>query len=413
MTADPPRPARRPLFGPGALVAAAFIGPGTVTTCTVAGARFGADLVWVLVLATLAAILLQEMAARLGAGARLGLGEAAMRLAPNRPVRLALAGLILVALGVGNAAYEAGNLTGGTLGAQAVLGDARPGTRLAALALLTIIAGAALWRGRYAVLERLLVTLVALMALAYLGALVLVRPDLTALAGGLVPRVPEAPGAWLLAAALIGTTVVPYNLFLHAAAARRRFDGPDAVRDARRDTVVSVGLGGVVSVAILAVAASALARGTDIASAADLARAVEPAYGAGARLLLGLGLLAAGLTSAITAPMATAYAVAELTGGDEARRARVFRIVALAVLGVGALVAAFSLRPVALILLAQAANGLLLPIVAGLLLLVMNRRSLLRHRANGPLANAGGALVVLLAAALGVRALLRVSGLLP
>ena len=418
--AGPARPRRAPRFGPGALVAAAFIGPGTVTTCTVAGARFGPDLAWVLVLATLAAIVLQEMAARLGAGARLGLGEALMRLTPARPVRLALAGLVLLALGLGNAAYQAGNLTGGVLGVQALGGadggaggaDGQ-GVRLAALAGLAGLAGAALWRGRCRQVERVLIGLVVVLALAYLGAFVLVRPDLAALARGLIPRVPPEPGAWLLAAALIGTTVVPYNLFLHAAAARRRFEGEGAVRAARRDTVASVGLGGFVSLVILAVAASALARGTPVASAADLARAVEPIYGEAARILLGIGLLAAGLTSAITAPMATGYAVAELVGGDEDRRLRTFRATALAVLGIGTVIAASGFRPVTLILVAQAANGLLLPILAGVLLFVMNARRLLGGHVNGPLPNAGGALVVLLASGLGVRALLRAFGLLP
>ena len=412
MTAAPAKP-RRLTLGPGALVAAAFIGPGTVTTCTVAGARFGPDLLWVLVLASLAAIALQEMAARLGAGARLGLGEALMRLAPNRTARIALAALVLLALALGNAAYEAGNLTGGALGVQALTGGQGDVNRLPALLALSGIAGVALFFGRYRALERLLVTLVVLMALAYLGAFVLIRPDLGSLASGLVPRVPDAPGAWLLAAALIGTTVVPYNLFLHAAAARRRFEGAGAVAAARRDTIVSVGLGGIVSLVILAVAAGALVRGTEVASALDLARAVEPAFGASARILLGLGLLAAGLTSAITAPMATAYAVAELRGGDEAARGRTFRLVALVVVAIGTVIAVSGVRPVTLILVAQAANGLLLPVVAGVLLVVMNRRSLLGERTNGLLPNLAGGAALLLATALGLRALLRAGGLLP
>ena len=412
MTAAPAKP-RRLTLGPGALVAAAFIGPGTVTTCTVAGARFGPDLLWVLVLASLAAIALQEMAARLGAGARLGLGEALMRLAPNRTARIALAALVLLALALGNAAYEAGNLTGGALGVQALTGGQGDVNRLPALLALSGIAGVALFFGRYRALERLLVTLVVLMALAYLGAFVLIRPDLGSLASGLVPRVPDAPGAWLLAAALIGTTVVPYNLFLHAAAARRRFEGAGAVAAARRDTVVSVGLGGIVSLVILAVAAGALVRGTEVASALDLARAVEPAFGASARILLGLGLLAAGLTSAITAPMATAYAVAELRGGGAAERSRTFRLVALAVVAIGTIIAVSGVRPVTLILVAQAANGLLLPVIAGALLLVMNRRSLLGERTNGLWPNLAGGAALILAAALGLRALLRAGGLLP
>ncbi|MEL7130284.1 MAG: divalent metal cation transporter, partial [Pseudomonadota bacterium] len=111
-------------IGPGALVAAAFIGPGTVTACTLAGANFGFALVWALVFATAATIILQSMAARLGVVARLGLGEAMMKGAGQPWLKIATAGLVLGALLVGNAAYEAGNLAGGALGLDAIFGRA-------------------------------------------------------------------------------------------------------------------------------------------------------------------------------------------------------------------------------------------------------------------------------------------------
>ena len=100
-------------FGPGVLVAAAFIGPGTVTACTLAGANFGFALIWALVFATISTIILQDMAARLGAGAELGLGEALMQSAPSPAVKWAAGGLVFAALLIGNCAYEGGNLAGG------------------------------------------------------------------------------------------------------------------------------------------------------------------------------------------------------------------------------------------------------------------------------------------------------------
>jgi NRAMP (natural resistance-associated macrophage protein)-like metal ion transporter len=91
-------------LGPGALTAAAFLGPGTVTTATVAGAQLGYALAWALVFATIAAIVLQEMAARLGVVGRLGLGEAITHSSHAPVLRWAAAGLVVAALGVGNAA---------------------------------------------------------------------------------------------------------------------------------------------------------------------------------------------------------------------------------------------------------------------------------------------------------------------
>jgi len=109
--------------GPGVLVAAAFIGPGTVTACTLAGANFGYALLWALLFATLATILLQEMSARLGTISQQGLGEALVHELQNSAFKWPLIGLLLVALYGGNAAYEAGNLAGGALGVEAIFGD--------------------------------------------------------------------------------------------------------------------------------------------------------------------------------------------------------------------------------------------------------------------------------------------------
>src|SRR5690606_2598713 len=158
-------------IGPGAVAAAAFIGPGTVTTATVAGASFGYGLVWALVFATLAAMVLQEMAARLGVVARMGLGEAVLAAAArSRGLRNAAAALIVAALFVGNAAYEGGNIAGAALGVAA-LTEAVP--RGVVCAIIAAAAGALLVLGGYRVIERVLVTMVGVMSLAFLIAAII------------------------------------------------------------------------------------------------------------------------------------------------------------------------------------------------------------------------------------------------
>ena len=395
-------------IGPGALVAAAFIGPGTVTACTLAGANFGYVLIWALVFAAVSTILLQDMSARLGAGGRLGLGEALMQSVPGGWMKWGVGGLVFAALAIGNSAYEAGNLAGGALGAEALFGDAAPDTRIIVLAL-SACAAAALIVGEYKWLERILIALVLVMCAAFIIGAVIVRPDFGALAAGLVPRIPS--GGDLTAIALIGTTIVPYNLFLHAAAARRKWEDADGLREARWDSGLSIGLGGLVSILIVATAAASLfEKGVEVTNAADMARAIEPAFGASARYLVGIGLLAAGLTSAITAPMATGYALAELAGGDEAARQRRFQITALTVLAIGTTISLLSIKPTELILIAQYANGLLLPIVAVFLLWIMNRASLLGAHTNGLISNLAGGAAVLITFGLGLRSILRAAG---
>ncbi|MDP1555739.1 MAG: Nramp family divalent metal transporter [Hyphomonas sp.] len=398
-------------FGPGALVTAAFIGPGTVTACTLAGANFGYALLWALVFATAATIILQEMSARLGVVTGRGLGEALMAGAGSPLVRLVIAALVVTALAMGNAAYQAGNLTGASLGGEAILGAQAPDRRIW-IAVLAVLAGALLLTGSYKSLERALIALVALMSLAFAGSVLITRPDPIAILGGLAPQLPE--GSLFTAIALIGTTIVPYNLFLHASAARERWGGQGvgALADARRDTQVSVGFGGLISIFILVTAAASLfASGLTIRSGADLAAAIEPAYGPVARYLVGAGLLAAGLSSAITAPMAAAYAVCELSG--QPPRGRLFRIVALAVLATGAGIALMGFNPLTVILTAQVANGILLPAVAAFLLVAMNRRSLLGEHVNTPLQNLLGGAVLLVTIGLGARLILRAAGVWP
>ena len=397
-------------LGPGVLVAAAFIGPGTVTACTLAGANFGFALVWALVFATASTIILQDMAARLGVGARLGLGEALIETARGPVSKWLIGGLVFAALVIGNCAYEGGNIAGGALGLDAVLSEASPGQNMLVLAI-AVFAGVAVLIGRYAILERILIGLVLIMSLAFILSALVTRPDFSALLSGLIPQIPET--GLLTAIALIGTTIVPYNLFLHAAAARKKWQTASKLEVARKDSAFSIGLGGLVSILILATAASSLFQsGLEISNAADMALAIEPAFDAAGRYLVGIGLFAAGLTSAITAPMATAYALSELLGKTEKDSAWIFRGTALFVVVIGATISLLGIRPVSMILIAQYANGLLLPIIATFLLIVMNRKDLLGQHVNSLTANLFGSAIVLITFGLGLRSILRAAGLL-
>ncbi len=401
-------------IGPGALVAAAFIGPGTVTACTIAGASFGFTLVWALVFATLATIILQSMAARLGVVGRIGLGEAMVSGTDNLLLKWSAAGLVLAALAIGNAAYESGNIAGGALGLDALFAGEAGTASKGHILVVAAIAGTALLYGKYKALERILIALVIIMSLAFAASFILVQPDINALFTGLIPRIPDK--GLFTTIAIIGTTIVPYNLFLHAAAARDRWQGgADDLAAVTSDTTLSIGLGGLISICILATAGSTLFINTiPVTNAADMAIALEPIAGSSAQILIGLGLFAAGLTSSITAPMATAYAVTEIVPGlGGQRRPLMFRVVALTILGIGLGVSLMGLRPTELITIAQVANGLLLPIIAVFLLLAMNNRALLGAHVNSARANLLGGAVVAITFLLGARYILRVFGVWP
>lgn len=385
--------------GPGALVAAAFLGPGTVTTATLAGARFGVALLWALLFSVAATLVLQEMAVRLGLVTGQGLGEAIRARCRGRLARPLALGLVLGAVVLGNAAYETGNLLGGALGAEALAGSGA--SRWWGL-LLAAAAAALLWTGSYRVVERTLVWLVGLMAAVFgVTALTLLPPPGELFAGLLVPRLPDG-GALLVAVGLVGTTVVPYNLFLHAASVRRRWEGTGDLPAARSEAALSILVGGAASMAVVVTAAAA-ATGT-VSDAADMAAQLEPLLGGWARAFFAAGLLAAGLTSAVTAPLAAAWAAAGALGWEPDLRSPRCRAVWIAVLGTGALFAVGGVRPVPAILFAQVANGVLLPAVAVFLLVVVNDVDRMGRWRNGPWLNLVGGTVVLVALALGIRA---------
>jgi len=389
-------------IGPGALVAAAFIGPGTVTVATLAGANFGFALLWVLIFATVATIILQEMAARLGVVTQKGLGETLRELLEKSVWKWPLFFLMTVALYLGNAAYEGGNLSGAALGVGAIAGH-QESVYPIAISSISGIAALLIWLGSYRQLEKILLGLVVLMAFAFVATFLIVKPDPGALTRGLiVPTIPS--GSLMTVIALIGTTVVPYNLFLHASAVKTHWSDPDDLANVRSDTIITIGLGGLITVLIVSTAAASIfGTGLQIASASDMATQLDPLFGAFSKYLLGAALLAAGLSSAITAPLATAYAMSEIFGFSGGAASRKFRLVGLSVICVGAVLALTGIKPITIILSAQLANGLLLPIIASFLLFAMNRKALLGAYANGVMANILGGAVVVIATGLGIR----------
>ncbi|KAA3623658.1 MAG: divalent metal cation transporter [Flavobacterium sp.] len=396
-------------IGPGTLVAAAFIGPGTVTVCTLAGVKFGFTLLWAMVLSIVATIVLQEMAARLGIVYGKGLAATVKSEIKNPFIRSFAILLILTAILVGNAAYEAGNISGGVLGLGTIVESYQvsfSGVNLNVLSLLIgLIAFIVLYFGNYKLIERFLIALVLLMSISFLVTAVLTRPDLSEVIKHVfIPTFPE--DSWLTIIALVGTTVVPYNLFLHASLVREKWESTTHLKAARMDTYISILLGGLVSLAIIVCAAAVPA--SDISNAADLAVALEPLYGDYAVYLLSTGLFAAGITSAITAPLAAAYVARECFGWEAKLRSAKFRAVWIVILLLGVLFSSMGFSPIEVIRVAQVANGLLLPIIAGFLLWTVNRQNVLGAYVNSKLQNVLAVFILLASILLGVMSLIKV-----
>lgn len=327
------------------IISAAFIGPGTVATAAGAGARFGAALIWALVFSTIATIILQETAARLTITTGKNLGEH-IREANLR--RLWIPAMVWGIVAFGCAAYEAGNILGAVAGASVVI----EGRRSAYTILIAGCAFILLLTGNIKLISRILGCVVALMGMAF--AIVAVQTEmavLTLIRGAFVPVAPT--DSLILVIALIGTTIVPYNLFLGSGISH----GQD-LRSMRFGLTIAILIGGAISIAILIVGA----RITGTMDFDVLADVLQRSLGVWARYVFGIGLLAAGLTSAITAPLAAAVTARSVFPAWK-EGSMEYKAVWMTVLGIGFGMSLLNLRPIPVIIAAQALNGMLLPVV--------------------------------------------------
>ncbi|GMM93661.1 NRAMP family divalent metal transporter [Qipengyuania sp. MTN3-11] len=369
-------------------IAAAFIGPGTVTASASAGAGFGLSLLWAVLFSGFATYVLQEFAARLAIASGRDLAEVLRHRYARGWRRAACVVLIGGAILLGCAAYEAGNILGGAAGAMLAIDLPQPTVALA----IGVAAAVLLATGSPRRIASIMALFVALMGIGFLLAAVSIL-----FAGGLVwgargagtdPLVPIL--------ALIGTTVVPYNLFLGAALACGQ-----GVAEMRIGLAVSVALGVLITAGVLVVGTTL----TGEFSFEALGDALALSLGEWARTGFALGLFAAGISSAITAPLAAALTARGLFGWGE--RSAGYHAVWAAVLLAGLGFGVADIRPVPAIIAAQAFNGMILPLVALFLLWAMNDRRLLGEAVNGRVANLVGALVVAIAGLLGTMGIVR------
>lgn len=379
------------------ILPAAFIGPGTVTTCASAGARFGYALLWALTFSTVATVVLQEASARVTVVSGRNLAQAIRARFHGQAVGFLVLLLVVGAIIVGNAAYEAGNVLGASAGAELGAGVA---PRLAT-ALIATAAFAVLWVGTPKTVTTVLALTVAVMGIAFLATAVLLAPPAGEVArGSVVPAFPAGSG--LLVLGLIGTTVVPYNLFLGSGIAAGQ-----RLSDIRFGIAVAVVLGGVISMGIV-VAGVGVGGEFSYPAVADT---LSAKLGGWAGPLFAWGLFAAGFSSAVTAPLAAAVTARGLFDDGSGRwseRGRRYRAVWMGVLAVGFGFGIAGVRPIPAIILAQALNGVVLPFAAVFLLLIVNDRALMGERGiNGAAANALMGPVVAATLVLGVSGVLR------
>lgn len=375
------------VMGPGIITGFAGNDAGGVTTYTAAGARFGFSLLWLLLVASLSLAVVQEMCARMGAVTGKGLSDL---IRERFGVRWTI--VAMLALFIANAS----NVVAEYAGIAASLG------LVGVPAFVSVpIAGLVVWAlvvfATYRIVERALFALI-LAFLAYPVSIVILRPDWAEVGRGFIPSVPTEPSALVMALALVGTTVTPYLLFYLQASVVDKGIDRESFGSARLDALMGATLAGVFAFFILVVSGSVLfPAGVAANTAEEAARALQPLAGDSAGLLFVVGLLGASLLGLTVMPLSTSYAICEAFGWESGishdfRDAPVFMgLVTLLLVAGGALVLVFPhdlLLP--LIVVSQAVNGLLLPIVLVFIMRLASDRSVMGDDANGTIRTALG-----------------------
>ncbi|MDR7419409.1 MAG: divalent metal cation transporter [Armatimonadota bacterium] len=370
--------------GPGIVTAAVDNDANGIATYSIAGAHFGYALLWTIPVALVALVVVQEMAARMGAVTGMGLADL---IREQFGVRLTAAMMALLLLAnwaniVGNFAGVAGSLEIFRL------------PRLAGIPLVAAVVAVLVMRGGYRLVERIFLGASALYVLYAISA-VLARPDWAVVArAAALPTWRSDPEYLYLIIALIGTTIAPWMQFYHQAAVVDKGLTAGDLRYERLDVVLGVLVTGLVAGSIIvATAATLFPNGIGVTRAEDAARALAPLAGVYASLLFALGLLNAAVFSVAIIPLSTAYAVCEAFGWEVGLdrtfgQAPVFYSLFLSLLGISALVVLWPGLPLVPIMVAsQALNGVLLPVVLIVMLRLVNDGRLMGPHVNRPASN--------------------------
>ncbi|MDI6894653.1 MAG: divalent metal cation transporter [Bacillota bacterium] len=372
------------VMGPGIITGNVDNDAGGLTTYSVAGARYGTDLLWLLIPVTILLAMVQETSARMGAVTGKGLATLVREKFGLRTSVLALSLLF-----AGNFAVTVSNFAG-VAAASEILGVSRYLSVPAVAFLVWLLVS----RGSYRAIERVFL-LLSLVYLTYVISGLLARPHWgTVMHALVVPRLYPEPGFLTLLIATIGTTITPWMPFYQQALVSDKGLTAGQVGYARLDTYLGAVMTDTVSFFIIVSCAVLLyPRGIMIETAAEAAAALAPVAGRYAALLFAVGLLNASAMGASVVPLSTAHAVAEGFGwestvGRRFSQAPVFigLYTALLILG-AATVLVPGINLVHTMLLAQTVNGILLPLILILMLKLASDRRLMGRHANSRLSN--------------------------
>jgi len=295
------RKLRLALMGPAFIAAIGYIDPGNFATNIQAGARFGYQLLWVVVWANIMAALIQVLSAKLGIATGKNLAEHIRDNYPKPVVWFYWIQAEIIAM-----ATDLAEFIGAAIGFKLILGiSLLQGAVLTGIATFLILM---LQNRGQKPLEIVIAGLLLFVAAAYLVELIFSRPDMVKLGEGmLIPSLPNSE-AIFLAAGVLGATIMPHVIYLHSSLTQGQGTGSRAERYSATqwDVAVAMTIAGFVNIAMMATAAAAFhfSGYSGVAELEDAYKALEPLLGHAAATIFGLSLVAAGLSSTVVGTLA-------------------------------------------------------------------------------------------------------------
>ncbi len=406
---------RLPLFailaviGPGIIAASAGNDAGGISTYSEAGARYGYSMLWMMLAMTPAFMIVQEMAGRMGAVT--GKGFAAL-IRERFGVRLTFGAMVML---LGSTAATTIAEFAGVAAAMELFGV----SRLISVPIAALIVWLLVVRGSYRRVEKVFLALSSVFV-AYIIAVFLAQPDWGEVGRAfVVPSFVPDRGFVALAIGLTGTTIAPWMQFLLQSNIVDKGTTVKEWRLARWDVMIGAVAANLIACAIIITTGTILhPAGIEIAGAEDAARALAPLAGPYAEMLFSVGLLSASLLAAAVLPLTSAYAVCEAFGWESGldrgwSEAPVFNgLYTFVIVSSAAIILIPGLNLIAIMLVSQVVNGILLPFLLIFMMIIINDRRIMgRHvnsRLNNALAWATIAVVIALTATLMIMTLLNI-----
>jgi len=376
--------------GPGLFMIGYNIGTGSITTMASAGSRYGMGLVWTLVLSCVFTYVMLVAYSQF----TIVTGETAMvAYKKHLPLGKWVAIYTIFVLTFGELASLAG-ITG--IVAELI----REWTRilfggeglnlLVVTAVIVVGCYSLLWNGKYSLFEKFLTSLVVLMGLSFLLSMFLVVPDPKDLITGLVPRIPNAPNAFLIIAGMAGTTCSAMVFIMRSIVVAEKGWTTEHLRHEKIDSLVSVSMMLILSGAVMACAAGTLYKmGIPVERAVDMVKTLEPLAGRFAISIFVVGIIGAGVSTLFPIALILPWLICDYFGIERNIRSPMFRILGGLGLLLGFTVPVFGGRPVWVMIASNAFQASILPIVTlAIIFLANNERIMGKHKA-GPLLNTG------------------------